>query len=448
MSDLASVQIAEAQTRAVGSGFSLLFVDDEANILNALRRLFRTAGYRIHLAQSGAEALGILEREPVDLVISDMRMPEMNGAQLLAEVHRRWPQTVRILLTGYADMTSTIAAINEGALHRYIAKPWDDQEVLLIVREACKHQALEREHARLEALTCQQNAELKTLNATLEAKVVERTAALQAAHGELGTAHDKLKAGFLNTIKVFSGLIELRAGAMAGHSRRVADHVRRISQALGLSPQDAQDVFFAALLHDIGKIALADALLDKPFSLLSAAERSEVGRHPAKGESVLMGLEQLHGAARLIRSHHERYDGQGYPDRLSGMGIPLGARILAVANDYDGLIHGSLLPKRLSPEDARNLLVAGRNTRYDPVVVDAFVNLLAGPAVVEQSGGVFVSSALLQPGMVLARDLVTRDGVLLLARDFVLQEALIAQIRAFEESEGYVLNISIMRPAA
>lgn len=428
---------ATADAGTAAPAFSLLFVDDEPNILSALRRLFRPAGYRIHLANSGAEGLAVLEREPIDLVVSDMRMPEMTGAQFLAEVRKRWPDTMRILLTGYADITSTIAAINDGQLHRYIPKPWNDQEILLIVRDACERRALEQERARLEALTLSQNEELKGLNASLEAKVAERTAAL-------GAAHEKLKAGFLNTLKVFSGLIELRGGAMAGHSRRVADHARRIAQAMNLPTAEAQDVFFAALLHDIGKIALPDALLNKPFNSLTTDERSEVLRHPQKGESVLMGLEQLRGAAKLIRSHHERYDGQGYPDQLAGAAIPPGARILAVANDYDGLLQGSLFGKRASPEDAANFLRAGRGKRYDPEVVDVFLGLLGAPAPVDKSGFKEVSGADLEPGMALARDLVTREGVLLLARDFVLDASLIKQITDFEETEGYSLKVAIV----
>jgi len=445
MSDLATLP-AEADAARAGSPddaavYSVLCVDDESNILNALRRLFRPAGYRIHVATGGAEALGILERESIDIVISDMRMPEMNGAQLLTEVRRRRPKTTRILLTGYSDIGSTIEAVNQGELHRYISKPWNDQEVLLIVREACERKALEHERERLEALTHRQNAELVALNGSLEARVVERTSALQKAKEELESAHEKLKSGFMNTIKVFSGLIEMRAGAMAGHSRRVADHARKIAQALKLPAQESLDVFFAALLHDIGKIGLSDAILNKPYSALTPEERSEVEHHPQKGEAVLMGLEQLRSAARLIRSHHERWDGLGFPERVGGLAIPRGARIIAVADDYDGLLYGTLTTKRASPEEARELLRAGRGKRYDPQVIDAFLGVLqpAEPA----PSGTSIGSDRLQPGMVLAADLVTRDGVLLLACDFVLNEMLIRQIVDFEEYEGYRLKIAI-----
>jgi response regulator RpfG family c-di-GMP phosphodiesterase len=421
---------------AGAAGFTVLCVDDEPNILSSLRRLFRPTGYRLLTATGGEEALALMEKESVDLVISDMRMPGMNGAQLLAAVHARWPETVRILLTGFADMSSTIEAINRGQLHRYISKPWDDNEVLLVVREGLEKKALLREKARLEALTAAQNEELKALNAGLEAKVAERTA-------ELAAAHEKLKTGFLNTIRTFSNLIELRGGQMAGHSRRVAELARRIGQAMKLPPAEAQDLFFAALLHDLGKIGLPDALLGKPFNQLTPDERNEMVKHPAKGEALLMGLEQLRGAARLIRSHHERYDGQGYPDGLAGMAIPLGARILAVANDYDAIQQGAISPKRASAEEALLYLRGGRGHRYDPAVLEVFERLIGGPTRPE-AGPLALRSDQLRAGMVLARDLVTRDGVLLLAHDFLLDENLIRQIREFERTEGYRLTLHVV----
>ena len=125
--------------------FTILCVDDEANILSSLRRLFRPHGYKVLVAGGGVEGLEALAGEHVDLIISDMRMPGMDGATFLAEARQRYPDTVRLLLTGYADMDSTIAAINSGQIARYIAKPWNDQDVLLTVREALERQALLRE---------------------------------------------------------------------------------------------------------------------------------------------------------------------------------------------------------------------------------------------------------------------------------------------------------------
>ena len=162
-----------------------LFVDDEPNILRALRRVFRSQGYRLHTAESASEGLKLLEREVVDVVVSDMRMPEISGAQFLGEVRLRWPDTVRILLTGHSDVDSTVAAINDGGIYRYVAKPWEERDIQLLVRGAIERKALEREKVRLEKLARRQNEELRDLNSTLATKVLARTQDLQAALGSL-----------------------------------------------------------------------------------------------------------------------------------------------------------------------------------------------------------------------------------------------------------------------
>ena len=426
---------------------SVLFVDDEVNILAALKRLFRPQGYRIHIAESGASALALLEQTPVDLVVSDMRMPEMNGAQLLEQVRNRWPETVRILLTGYAEMSATVDAINKGGIYRYIAKPWEENDLLMTVRHALDQKLLEREKQRLEALTFKQNEELQQLNASLENKVAERTAELQKTMGLLEKTHDRLKKSFIASIQVFSNLMELREGAAAGHSRRVADMARKLALKLGLSEIEAQEIMVAGLLHDIGKLALPDRLLQKPFSLMNMEERTEVCKHPTKGQAALMGLEQLKGAAALIRGHHERFDGLGYPDGLSAAAIPLGARILAVANDYDAVQCGTLLNQKFSPDAARKMIAEGRGKQYDPKVVEAFMDLfgrIGELAPLQKPATELVLSATqLMPGMVLAHDLFSRDGMLLLSKEYILDEALIEQICNFEQTEGVRLEIHI-----
>lgn len=435
----------ESVTQADPAGFTILCVDDEPNILSALKRLFRPAGYRVLTAGSGAEGLALLGAEAIDLVISDMRMPEMDGATFLAQVRQDWPAVIRILLTGYADIESTVAAINHGEVYRYIAKPWNEHDVLLTVQDALERKMLQAEKQRLERLTQAQNEELKTLNASLEDKVRARTEELKQTNTFLELANTRLKQGFLTSIRVFSNLIELRQGNIAGHSRRVADLARQIAKHLALPNKEAQDVFVAALLHDVGKIGLPDNLLNKPFSDMNAEEARLWRTHPAKGEQALMALEELRAAAPLIRAHHERYDGQGYPHGLSGEEIPRGARILAAANDYDGLIQGNMTGRRVSHEEAMEYMFAHKGKRYDAQIVDALFEVLQARNEAPKPKESALSSDDLVPGMVLARDLVSRDGALLLAADYILDASLIAQMRSYEKIEGIRLTLQIRR---
>lgn len=425
---------------------TLLFVDDEPSILSALRRLFRPHGYRILVAEGGAAGLALLEQEPIDLIISDMRMPEMDGATFLREVRKRWPHTVRLLLTGYADVSSTVAAINEGEIYRYIAKPWDDAEIVNTVKEALELQQLEAENRRLTALTQAQNEELKGLNAGLEQKVAERTAELRQALSFVEQAHGELKKSFLTSVQVFAGLIELRSGSgaqqLAGHGRRVADIARNLAQRLGLAEHEVQNVMLAGLLHDIGKMGLPDELLGKPFNTLGQEQRALVMKHPVIGQNILMAIERLKEVALLVRHHHECFDGKGYPDQLTGIAIPQGARILAVANDYDALQIGTLAQRPLRPEDALSFLIDNRGKRYDPTVVDTMAQYLA-----ESRKHVPVELPLrtmhLKPGMVLSRELIHQDGYLLLSRGSTLNADIIGQLVKLEQAERHNLTLYI-----
>jgi len=410
--------------------FTLLCVDDDPNVLNSLRRLLTIEGYRVLTATSGPEGLEMLGHAAVDLVVSDMKMPGMDGAQFLEQVKAHSPDTIRILLTAYPDLHSTVNAINRAGIYRYIEKPWDNDVLLSILDDALQRKLLEREKAQLELLTQQQNRELKELNANLESQVRARTAQLREALQELEQAHDKLKNNFVTSIKVFTNLIEQRGRTMLGHSRHVAEFGRQIASRMKLDDSEIQNITLAGLLHGIGQLGIPDALLRTPVSALSSDERAAVMSHPIKGQAAVMAVEQLAGAGKLIRSYRENYDGTGYPDRLSGSDIPLGARILSIAHDYHAAQEGDLTGRRLSKPLARAQIITGRGTRYDPAVVDAFLAMVDDVAapVRERS----VSPRDLRAGMVLARDLVTTDGLLLLAKDCVLDAALIDGLRRFE----------------
>lgn len=418
---------------------TLLIVDDEENILRSLNRLFRPQGYRVITAGSGAEGLEILEKTEVDLVISDMRMPEMPGDQFLEQVAERWPQVMRILLTGYSDVESTISAINKGGIYKYISKPWEENDIKISVRRALEQKALE-------AVVHRQNLELKALNNSLEARVQERTEELKQIVMMLELAHDSLKQAYEDTITTFSNLIEAREGDVAGHARRVAELARNMAVQMGLNEVDAQDIYFAGLLHDVGKIGLPDRLLNTPFDRLSDADRDEMIKHCALGEMMLMPLEILRTPAKIIHAHHERYDGSGYPDGIKGDAIPLSARILAIADDYDALQSGMMTSNKMSAEQAEGFIVERCGKHYTPQVVDALTACLRSEADKRDVPMKLIRAADLKPGMVVAKDLVSNSGVVLLARGNSLDQPLIDMIKRIVSLTGKNSGLYIVTP--
>ena len=424
---------------------TLLFVDDESNILSSLKRLFRSQGYQILTAESGREGLACLEKQPVDLIISDMRMPEMDGAAFLEQVASRWPMTVRILLTGYADITSTIAAVNKGQIYRYISKPWEDNDILLTVQRALEQKRLEQDRRRLETLTRKQNDQLKTLNASLEDKVAARTSELQQAVSFLELAQKSLNESYCTTVEVFSNLIEMREHHAHGRTRKIAEYAVQMAELLGMNAADIQQLRYAALLRNIGKISLSDKLIKKPFNSMSDIEHKAFIRHPVVGKGVLIALEPLQDAARLLYHQHEHFDGTGYPEGLNGKDIPLAARILKVAGDYYDLQQGLLATELLNPNDARDYIIKFRGRHYEPAVVDAFRKVLGRIAESKENiSERIVKSSGLHSGMVLSRDLLLKDGLLLLSQGHCLTEAIIERIYNLEESIDDDLEIYIL----
>lgn len=421
-------------SRTASELWTVLCVDDETNILSALKRVLRGAGYCVVTSGDGAQALRRLEEMPIDIVISDMRMPGMDGVALLEQVQQRWPGVARLLLTGHADMGATVSAINRGRIMRYLHKPWDEHELMGALAEATERIALEREKAKLEALTRDQNEQLRRLNEDLEHRVEARTAELKAAN-------DKIQRNYLKSIKVFSNLLELRGGQTAGHCRRVAETARDVARKMGLPQEQVLQVFVAGLLHDVGLIGLPDRAFARPVQRLDAEDAALYRTHPVLAEQSLMALDDMQPLLPMIRAHHERHDGQGYPEQLSGAAIPVGARILAVADAFDDLQQGALVDVRLSAAEARTLMREGRGSQFDPEVLDVFLHITE-PEAPRRPTDLKLGSAALEADMVLSRDLVAPTGLLMLSAGHRLTPSLIRRICEFEQRSG-ALDIHI-----
>jgi len=416
-------------TQAQLAPTTLLFIDDEENILSALRRLFRPLGYRILIANSAIKGLKMMESEEVDLIVCDMRMPEMNGDAFFEQAAEKWPDTMRILLTGYADISSTIAAINKGSIYSYISKPWNDDDIKINVKRALDQREMKAERLELMVLINQQNEELTRLNSTLEKKVTERTNKLNVTMEQLEVTHESLKRNYTDSIKAFSNIIAFRGGSAPGHARRVADMGFKLAMSMGMTKTEARDVLFAGLLNDIGRIGLSDHLVTQPFEILSVEEQAVIISHNQMAEGLLMALDLLQVAATFICARYERYDGSGGPHGLKADEIPLGTAILAVVDDYDALQKGGLFADMMTAAEAMAFIVEHQGARYSPLVVTAFAKYLAIESNKRCKTTRYVVADELEPGMVLGKDLATTGGMVLLAKGHKLDAMLIDKVR-------------------
>jgi putative nucleotidyltransferase with HDIG domain len=414
----------------------LLFVDDEENILRSLQRLFMDEEVEVFTASSGAQGLEILAREAgIGVIVSDQRMPEMTGVDFLEKSKAISPQSIRILLTGYADVNAAIDAINRGGTFRYLNKPWNDDELVQTVKGALHMYRLLIENKRLGAIVKKQNAELKKWNTELETMVQEQTMELQKSYDSVRAINSRLRVSFKNTIVAFSGLIELRNKGMRTHSRNVAEVSVNAAKQLGMESEQRETIMVAALLHDIGKIGISDLMLARETEQMNFAEREEYLQHPIRGQAAIDRIEELREAGLIIRSHHENYDGSGFPDGLKKANIPLGARIIALADHIDQKIRKAM--GTIGFEAMRKEVELQKGTLFDPKLI---------PVVLEQAEVFYKKNRPrtdhmeiellpndLQEGMEASRDVFSGTGILLLTKGTVLAKYSIMLLKRYSE---------------
>ena len=349
---------------------TILFVDDEVNILKALKRLTRHETWNVLCASRGREALEMMERQPAQVVVSDQRMPEMSGVDMLQAVRDRWPDVVRMMLTGYTEMNVAVDAINRGEIYRLITKPWNDEELKATIRQAFDHYDLKREIKRLNQITREQNFKLQDMNRNLEAKVRERTK-------QLAEKHQELRRAYVQTIRALAEAVDAKDAYTRGHSERVGVYASKIAREMGFQKDFIERVYIAGLLHDVGKIGVRDSVITKP-DRLTPEEYDEIKQHPAIGAKILEPVDFLSDVTPCVRHHHEWYDGsdRGYPDRLRGDSIPLPSRIILVADTVEAMTSDRPYRKALPLDVVYTELTKYSGSQFDPVCVDAFLRLL------------------------------------------------------------------------
>jgi len=308
--------------------FKLLFVDDEADILDSLKRTFRR-DYEVLTANSGAEGIELLKTEKFDLIISDQRMPDVTGDEVLKFAMQAQPEAIRILLTGYSDMESLVRCVNEAGIYKYITKPWEPENLRLTVVRALESLSLERQ--------------LKT-----------------------ATAH--LKQAYQDAVTMLSVACEGKDEDTGFHVRRVQYYTEAIAIELGIPQDEAEHMGVMSILHDIGKLYIPDVILKKPAKL-DPTEWEIMKRHAEFGVRIL-GDNPFYEIAREIAAcHHENLDGSGYPNGLKGEEIPLSARIAKAADIFDALTSRRPYKEPWSVEKTLEWMDTQNGTQLDQKVV-------------------------------------------------------------------------------
>lgn len=311
--------------------YNILLVDDEEDNLALLYRTLRGA-YNLEKTTSPLHALEILKEKHFELVISDHKMPEMDGVEFLKHVQVHYPSTMRILLTAYSDANILIDAINYAKIYRYVKKPFNPEELQLIVSSALEYYQLKYDNDKL-------ISDLKEL--------------------------------FSGTIKAIMEALDAKDSYTSGRSKRITYYSIIVAKQLGLSTIDTGKVELAGMLHDIGMIGVSDEILYK-IDALSQEEYDEIKKHITYSVKILEDIKQLKDVVEIIKYHHEKYDGTGYPYGVKGEDIPLGSRIIAVADAFDSIISNRIYRNKIELQDALNEIKKGALTQFDPVVVKAF----------------------------------------------------------------------------
>lgn len=315
--------------------YNLLIVDDEIDNLQLFKRTFRKK-YNIFLATSGSEGLEILKSNTIHMIITDQKMPEMEGVEFLKQTIEMSPDSIRMLVTGYTDANALITAINSGKIYRYIKKPWNPDELLNLVDTAMKIYQLNKDTQLL--------------------------------------AND-LKDLFSGTINAIIEALDAKDSFTLGRSKRVTFYSTETGKQLGLKDVDLSELELAGLLHDIGMIGIPESILNKP-EFLTDDEFFIVKKHVTFGIKILSDIRQLDSIVKLIEAHHERYDGKGYPNGLDQQEIPLGSQIIAVADTYDSMTSDRAYRKGLEHDIAIVEIKKNSGTQFNPEVVDAFLSII------------------------------------------------------------------------
>ena len=430
--------ITEVNTRTVTNTLispnynnTIVIVDDEQPILNALQRLLLDCDFSLHSFNNAKDAWAYCQENPVAVVLSDMRMPQMDGLELMTLVAEEQPLCERILLTGFSDMDTTIGAINKGRISYYLEKPWNDEHLIRVLNKGVESANIRLRNAYLEALALDQNAELKQWNETLEERVNSRT--------------EKLRSSYLSATQVLSSLIDRRLQESTHNNNDVTRLALRVGRKLLLSEDALQDLGMASMLCQIGKIGFNDTLLNKPQRALSHDELSEYSQHPAYAASSLSFAPPLSNIASTLAQHKETLDGKGYPAGLKDGAIKEEALLLGLVGTFIELLNGQYFERALTHSETIEHLQGLSDKQYSKIMIDTACAVFdQWQQEQAQSEEHCLSASKLQAGMMLTRNLYTPSGVLVLAKNKELSSGIVNHLLALEKNLKFQIDAYVV----
>ncbi|HUT21171.1 MAG TPA: HD domain-containing phosphohydrolase [Anaerolineae bacterium] len=338
----------------------ILIVDDEPLMTEMIRDHLSFEGFRATTTNDSSEVMDLIEADHYDLMLLDVGMPDPNGLIVLQQVQGEHPFLPVIMLTAFTDADTASQAMRDGASD-YIVKPYQEAQLVSRIERALERGQLLRERAQAHDL--------------LEQRIAEQTRMLRVQSKQLSVMLDRVLLTYQATVKALEAALDVRDQSAPGHCRRVAKLAVQLGNHMGLRLDDLIALEHGALLHDIGKLGVPDGVLMKPGPL-DEDEWVTMRQHPEIGCEVVGHIDFLQNALPIIRHHHERYDGAGYPDGLAGAQIPLLARIFAVIDAFDAQTHQRPYNTVLDLEQVLAKLQEASGTQFDPAIVDAFVAMI------------------------------------------------------------------------
>ncbi len=421
----------------------LLLLDDEPDILKSLTRVLRY-DYDVVSFTCGQEALEHLADNDVSIIISDMRMPEMDGAEFLTKAKAIKPDSIRFLLTGYSDIESTIRAVNGGGIQTYLAKPWDNESLKQTLSQASELFQLRLQKQALTEELQQKNQQLSEWNNVLEDKVKQRTAALQESNKKLEALLANRTRTFKDILAALSAIIQHATGQPHKQNDRIAEYTKLIAIRMALSEAQVTQCYLSALLHEIGLIERSDTHNVRHNTARSDGTQIRWAP-PANAEvgAIIIGqIKRFAPLVDIIRHQDENFDGTGSPDHLAGDAIPIGARIIRVVKNYEFFVSSEQNSGRLKPSSARAFLSQNAGGLYDPDVVKHFIDVLKHD--VEQSNvDLCVGLDELKIGAVLKQDVYHPNGQMMLSAGQEITSAMLSRLKQIEASVSVPIAVYI-----